>query len=101
MDWWSVSVEARTDDQGQLAEDAVDKFLALTAPYGGTVSTGGNPARWTATVSLEAAGAADAVAEAIRVVTLLGAEAGLPGWPVVRSEAMRQDLTEADGSAGA
>lgn len=99
MDWWSVSVEARTDNQGELAEDAVDKFLALTAPYSGTISMGANPARWTATVSLEAAGAADAVAEAIRVVILLGAEAGLPGWPVVRAQAVREDLSEADGSS--
>lgn len=98
MDWWSVSVEARTDDQGELAEAAVDKFLALTVPYDGTVSMGGNPARWIATVSLEAPGPAEAVAEAIRVVTLLAAEAGLPVWPIARTDATRQDLFD-DGSA--
>lgn len=98
MDWWSVSVEARTDDRGELAEDAVDKFLALTVPYSGSVSMAGDPARWTATVSLEAAGAAEAVAEGMRVVTLLAAEAGLPGWPLVRTEAIRQDLSD-DGSS--
>jgi hypothetical protein len=93
MDWWSVSVEARTNDDGELAEDAVDKFLALTAPYDGTLSMGGDPARWTATVSLEAPGAAEAAAEGIRVVTLLAADARLPGWPVARTEAVREDLT--------
>jgi hypothetical protein len=94
MDWWSVSVEARTDDRGELAEAAVDKFLALTEPYSGTVSMAGDPARWTATVSLEAPAAAEAVAEGVRVVTLLAAEAGLPVWPVVRAEAIREDLSD-------
>jgi hypothetical protein len=98
MDWWSVSVEARTDDRGELAEDAVDKFLALTEPYSGTVSMAGDPARWTATVSLEAPGPAEAVAEAMRLVTLLAAESGLPGWPVVHTEVTRQDLYD-DGSS--
>ena len=57
---------------------------------------GGDPARWSATVSIEAAGAAEAVAEAMRVVTLLAADARLPGWPVVRSEAIREDLFDED-----
>lgn len=99
MDWWSVSVEAQTDDRGELAEDAVDKFLALTEPYGGSVSMAADPARWIATLSLEAAGAAEAVAEAMRVVTLLAAEAGLPVWPVVRTEATRADLLDAGSPA--
>jgi hypothetical protein len=94
MDWWSVAIEARADGGGDLAEDAVEEFLALTEPYSGTVSMGGDPARWTATVSVEAPGAAEAVAEGIRVVTLLAAEAGLPGWPVVRTEATRADLAD-------
>jgi hypothetical protein len=96
MDWWSVNIEARTDGPAQIADDAVDKFIALTEPYSGTVSMGGDPARWSATISLEAGGAAEAVAEATRVVTLLAADAGLPGWPVVRAEAMREDLFEED-----
>jgi hypothetical protein len=98
MDWWSVSVEARTDDRGELGEDAVGRFLALTEPYSGSVSMGGSPARWTATVSVEALGAAEAVAEGMRLVTLLAAEAGLPVWPVARTEATRQDLYD-DGSS--
>jgi|SRR5215469_1243244 len=98
MDWWSVTIEARADQGGDLAEDAVSKFLTLTEPYNGSVSMGGHPARWTATVGLEAPGAAEAVAEGIRVVTLLAADAGLPGWPVVRTEATRQDLID-DSSA--
>jgi hypothetical protein len=98
MDWWSVSVEARTDGGAdEIADNAVAEFLSLTEPYDGTVSMArDDPAGWIATVSLEAAGVAEAVAEAIRVVTLLAAEAGLPGWPVVHAEATREDLS-ADG----
>lgn len=98
MDWWSVSIEAQTDGPAEIPEDAVNRFLELTAPYNGTVSVGGDPARWNATVSLEAAGVAEAIAEAIRIVTLLGAEVGLPGWPVVHTEATREDLIEDESS---
>ena len=30
MDWWSVNIEARTDGPAQIADDAVEKFIALT-----------------------------------------------------------------------
>jgi hypothetical protein len=100
MDWWSVSVEARSDNRGELAEDAVGKFLALTEPYSGSVSMAGSPARWTATVSVETLGAAEAIGEGVRLVILLAAEAGLPVWPVVRAEATRQDLYD-NGSSPA
>jgi hypothetical protein len=99
MDWWSVSIEAWADGTAEISGDvvdAVDRFVALTEPYTGTVSIGGYPERWSATLSIESAGVADAVAEGVRVITLLAAEAGLPGWPVARAEAIRQDLIEAD-----
>ena len=96
MDWWSVSIEAQTDGPAEITDDAVDTLLALTEPYGGTVGMGGDPARWSASVSLEAPGPAEAVAEGVRLVTLLAAEAGLPGWPVTRAEATREDLSEED-----
>jgi hypothetical protein len=99
MDWWHVSVEARTDGAAEIAEAAVTRFLALTEAYTGTVSQGVDPARWSLTVRIEAPGPAEAVAEGLRVVTLLAAEAGLPGWPVVRTEATRGDLSDADSSA--
>jgi hypothetical protein len=83
------------DDGGGLTEAAVGKFLELTDPYEGSVSMD-SPARWTATISLEAPAVAEAVDEAIRVVTLLAAEAGLPVWPVVRAEAIRSDLVNGD-----
>ncbi len=94
MDWWSVSVDARTDGTGQIDDDAVDKFLDLTQPYSGSVSAGGEPPRWSATISLEAESADDAVTEAVRIVTLLAADAGLAFWPVVRAEAIRADVLD-------
>lgn len=95
MDWWNVTVEARMEDGGGLREEAVSKFLELTDPYDGSVSVG-SPARWTVTINLEAPGVAEAVAEAIRVVLLLAADARMPVWPLVRAEATRADLANAD-----
>jgi hypothetical protein len=92
VDWWSVTVEARTEGTGLIEDDAVEKFLDVSEPYSGSISTGGDPPRWTATVGPEAESVADAVAEAIRLLTLLAADAGLPVWPVVRADAVREDV---------
>ncbi len=100
MDWWSVRIEARadgtgeTDGNGQPADSALGAFADLTQPYDGSIAVGAEPPRWTARVSIEAAGASEAVAEAVRLVTTLAADAGLPGWPVVRAAAVRQDVAD-------
>ena len=95
MDWWSVSVEAHADGaESAVAESAAGKFTDLTQPYGGYIVVGAEPPRWTARVSIEAAGASEAVADAVRLVTSLGADAGLPGWPVVRAAAVREDMID-------
>jgi hypothetical protein len=95
VDWWSVSVEARADGTGEIARSAIDRFTDLTQPFGGSIIADVELPRWTASVSVEAAGASDAVAEAVRLVTSLAAEAGLPGWPVVRVTAVREDMADA------
>ena len=95
MDWWSVSVEARADGTGEIAPSAMGRFTDLTQPYGGSIIADVELPRWTASVSVEAAGASDAVAEAVRLVTRLAADAGLPGWPVVRATAVREDIADA------
>ncbi len=99
MDWWSISVEARSDGPHAVDDDARARFLDLTQPYDGAIATAADPPRWSATVSLEAAGAADAVADATRLVVELAADAGLPGWPVVRASAVRDDV-RADDQGG-
>lgn len=97
MDWWSVSVEAHADgNEGEVAESAMGRFTNLTQPYGGYIIADVEPPRWTASVSIEAAGATEAVAEAVRLVTSLAADAGVPGWPVVRATAVRQDMIDSD-----
>jgi hypothetical protein len=96
VDWWSVSVEARADGTGEIAESALGRFSDLTQPYGGNIVADAEPLRWTAGISIEAAGASEAVAEGIRLVTSLAADAGLPGWPVIRAEAIRQDMADDD-----
>jgi hypothetical protein len=96
VDWWSVTVESRADGAGHIDDGATARLLDLTAPYGGRVSASGEPARWTATIDLEAASAADAVAEGVRLLSALGIDAGMPGWPVVRAEAVRDDVDDDD-----
>jgi hypothetical protein len=100
VDWWSVSVESRAyapgkiAGNGEIADAAMSAFTDLTQPYDGSIIASAQPPLWTATVSIEATGVADAVAEAVRLVTTLGADAGLPGWPVVRAAAVRQDMAD-------
>jgi hypothetical protein len=96
VDWWSVSVEAQADGNGGVLESAQRRFADLTRPYDGSIAADAELPRWTARVSVEAAGAAEAVAEAVRLVTSLAADAGLPGWPVVRAEAARRDIVGDD-----
>jgi hypothetical protein len=96
VDWWSVTVESRADGTGQIDDDATARLLDLTAPYSGRVRTGGELARWTATIDLEAASAADAVADGVRLLAALANDAGMPGWPVVRAEAVRDDVGNDD-----
>jgi hypothetical protein len=94
VDWWSVNVEARTDGSGRVDEAAAEKLADLLQPYDGSVAGGTEPPRWGVAMSIEAASAAEAVAEATRLVISLAAEAGLPGWPVVRAEAVREDVLD-------
>ena len=80
--------------------------LAHTAPAlagvppgdwkGSPAAGGGDPQGWSARISIEARDAADAVAVAAALVTRLAADVGLPGWPVVRAEAVREDVLDED-----
>ena len=89
-----MHVEARTNGSGQIEGAAAERLADLLQPYDGSVAGGAEPPRWGVTMSIEAASAAEAVAEATRLVISMAAEAGLPGWPVVRAEAIREDLLD-------
>jgi hypothetical protein len=94
MDWWSVTIEAQTDGHAPMDDEALEKFLDLIEPYDGSVGVGTELPTWDATISLEADSAADGLTEAVRILTVLAADAGLPVWPVVRAEVIRADVRD-------
>ncbi|MGH3301324.1 MAG: hypothetical protein ACRDOK_06450 [Streptosporangiaceae bacterium] len=96
MDWWSAYVEARTDGTGLIEDDAVGAFASLAHAHHGVVSAGGEPPRWAAQISIEAARADTAATGAVRIVSALADQAGLPAWPVARVEATREDVLAED-----
>ena len=69
--------------------------------HDGIVSSG--TGQWEVTIGLEEPDPVRAAAVAAALVESLAAAAGLPDWPMVRVEAVRQDVLEEDnsGEAGA
>ena len=94
--FYSAMIETRTDDGGAVGEGALELFLNAVQPFHGAVTGGGDPQGWSARISIEARDAADAVAVAAALVTRLAADVGLPAWPVVRAEAVREDVFDED-----
>jgi hypothetical protein len=88
--FFSVLVEARTADDGEIDAAALRAFAAAVEPYHASVA--GTARSWSARISVEAAGAADGAALGVALVILLARQAGLPEWPIVRAEAVREDV---------
>jgi hypothetical protein len=88
--FYSVLIETRSDGAGEIDQAALDTFADAIEPYHAAVSGGARS--WSAGINVEAAGAADAAALAAALVTLLAKQAGLPAWPIVRAEAIREDV---------
>jgi uncharacterized protein with PIN domain len=101
--WFRVHLEARAPaGVAQIVDEgAADKLMDLLVEQHGTVSS--DAGRWEVTISLEEPEPARAAAVAAALVESLAAVAGLPDWPMVRVEAVRQDVLEEDnsGEAGA
>ena len=96
MDWSSVHLATRAPDThiGETDLDvAGDRLMDLLAAHDGVVSAGGGA--WSATVSMQAEQARSAAGMGGALIEARAAEAGLPGWPVVRLEAVRHDVLEA------
>ena len=97
MDWFSVHLATRAPEslisEAEL-DVAGDRLMGLLAAHDGIVSAGG--ATWSATVSVQAEQARSAAAMGGALIEGRAAEAGLPGWPVVRLEALRQDVLDAE-----
>jgi predicted DNA-binding transcriptional regulator AlpA len=94
MTWWSVAIETEASAGEDLPADALDKLLDLLADHAGAV--GGDERGYSVQVSVEAADADKARAAAARVVAGACKKAGVPAWPVVRSEVVRDDVLEAE-----
>lgn len=95
-EWYSIHVEARPPaDAENLAvnEDAADELTKLLQGCDGVVSAGSGS--WDATVSVRAASAWEAVMSGAPHVERLACKAGMPDWPLVRAEAVRQDVLDA------
>ena len=95
-EWYSVHIEARPPaDAENLAvdEDAADELMKLLEECDGVVSAG--TGSWDATVSVQAASAWEAVMSGAPQVERLACKAGMPDWPLVRAEAVRQDVLDA------
>jgi hypothetical protein len=99
--WFSVHLEARAPEGvAQIVnEDAADKLTGLLVEHRGIVSS--EAGQWGVTIGLEEPDPVRAAAVAAALVESLAAAAGLPDWPMVRVEAVREDVLEEDNSNSA
>jgi hypothetical protein len=101
--WFSVHLEARAPEGVTqiVDEDAANRLMDLLVAHDGIVSS--RAGQWEVTIGLEEPGPVRAAAVAAALVESLAATAGLPDWPMVRVEAVRQDVLAEDnsGEAGA
>jgi hypothetical protein len=96
--WFSVSIETRSDDAPSMTEDEFSDRLGdlvnALVPYSGVVAGGGEPVRWGATISVESTTAVTAITEASTIIRRAGSDVFLPDWPIVRAEAVREDVLD-------
>ena len=98
-DWYSVHVETRAPaDTPDLMPDetAADALMELLEDRDGIVSYG--TGSWEATVSLEASDAGDAATIGTNFIGQMAIKVGMPSWTVVRAEAVRQDVLDAENA---
>jgi hypothetical protein len=92
MEPFSVRMEARAPQGAQdvLSDAAADELMGYLEDYDGVVSSGGRS--WDATVTISAAGPREAAEEGARLIEAWAAKSGMPTWPAVLIEAVRQDV---------
>ncbi len=96
-DWYSIHMEARASADAQFLtvdEDAADILTDLLEEHDGVVSAG--TGTWDATISVQAANAWEATGSGLDVIEKLADKAGMPNWPAVRVDVLRQDVLEAE-----
>lgn len=93
-DMYSIRVEAQAPaGVAHGADDAADDFMDLLADHSGVVAVGDSS--WSAIVSVAAADVCSAAARGAGLVTMMAAKAGMPSWPFISAEVMRQDVLKA------
>lgn len=92
MESFTVRVETRApkDVRDAVTDDAVDQLMDLLEPYEATVAAG--PESWDATVTVLAGNSRHAIEQGSQLIDEMAAKAGLPSWPAVHVEAIRQDV---------
>jgi hypothetical protein len=97
--WFSVHVQTRAPEGAPHAvidDAAADRLMDMLAEHDGIVSSGDG--KWDATLGLEEPDPVRAAAVAAALVDSLAAKAGMPRWPTVRVEAVREDVLEEENS---
>jgi len=99
MYWFSVLWVTRAPGGVPHAvadDDAADTLMDLLEEHSGVVTAGTDS--WGATVSIHAADALEAANTGGRLVGTMAMRAGMPAWPAVRTEVVRQDVLDADNA---
>jgi hypothetical protein len=78
-------------------DSASDHFMQLLVAFDGIVSA--DERSWAATVSVDAVSPLDAAFAASETVRRMAEKAGMPAWPIVRTEVVRQDVLHAENEA--
>jgi hypothetical protein len=89
---WSVGIQAQSDRV--MSREEVVELADAVAPYDG-IATGIGTSRYGAQLVVEAASREEAVEAAIQRFADAVAQAGLPGGPIVRAEAVSENEDEA------
>jgi hypothetical protein len=94
MDWYSITVEFREDDEQHITAEAIATFMSLVEPYDGVAGGGPGYGSYDATVGLTASGAGEATERARALVCNAARQSELPDWPIVRLETVREDVLD-------
>jgi hypothetical protein len=97
--WYSMRLEthAPADENNVTVDDsAADELMALLEDHDGVVSSG--TGSWSATISTKASSAVEAAVHGSGLIEKMANKADMPAWPVVRAEAVRQDVLEAENN---
>ncbi len=92
MEPFSVRVEARASicDEDAMTDDAADELMDQLEDYDGIVSSG--PRSWDVTITIPASNSREAAESGTHFIETWARKAGMPQWPIVRVEVIRQDV---------